>query len=153
MDTSIPIVTKSAKETAEVGEKIGSVLRESKSPGGEGNIFCLYGQLGSGKTTFVQGLAKGLGIEHRLLSPTFIIVRRYSIGKTFQYLYHIDLYRIDEQKGLEGLGLSEILSEQQSVVVIEWAEKLGDLLPKRRTDITFFRVSDNSHSIRVVHQI
>ena len=109
--------------------------------------ICLYGDLGSGKTTFVQGLAKGFGITSRLLSPTFIIVRRYQLKEPFSLFYHIDLYRIESNLALEGLGISEILSDALSVIAIEWAEKLGDFIPKRRLDIRLRALSNGTHEI------
>lgn len=113
------------------------------------NVFCLYGNLGSGKTTFTQGFAKGLGIHARLLSPTFIIVRRYDIPSTEIFLYHIDLYRLKNSADMEELGLSEIFADSGSITVIEWAEKLGDGIPVPRTDINFEVQTDGNHKITV----
>jgi len=141
MDFSHTTITKSANETAGVGEEIGNTLKPPL-------ILCLYGELGSGKTTLVQGFAKGLGITTRLLSPTFIIVRRYQIPDSSGFLYHLDLYRVEAEE-LEELGLSDILSDLSSIVVIEWAEKLGSWLPKRRIDIKFTVLSDGKHSIEI----
>lgn len=109
-------------------------------------IVCLYGELGSGKTTFVQGFARGLGITTRLLSPTFIIVRRYKLPEE-NFFYHIDLYRTSSTADLEQLGLSEIFLDPAAYVVIEWAEKLGELLPKDRRDIYFTTLDDERHTI------
>lgn len=129
------MVTTSAKET----QKIGAELAKRGA-----RIVCLYGELGSGKTTFTQGFAKGLGITSRLLSPTFIIVRRYDIPKSNKLLYHIDLYRVST---FEGLGLAEIFADENAIVVIEWAERLGDILPENRTDIHFSVLDNEQHKI------
>lgn len=91
MDHDHKIITESAAETAKVGETLAHELTDGGSPS---RILCLYGDLGSGKTTFTQGFARGLGITSRLLSPTFIIVRRYTIPGSEKFLYHIDLYRL-----------------------------------------------------------
>ena len=115
-------------------------------------IVCLYGELGSGKTTFAQGFAKGLGIFTRLLSPTFIIVRRYPIARQTGFLYHIDLYRVEGEKALLGLGLPEILADPDSVVLVEWAEKMGDLLPQPRIDVYFEVLEDGKHKIWIKKQ-
>lgn len=109
-------------------------------------IICLYGELGSGKTTFVQGFARGLGITTRLLSPTFIIVRRYELPEE-NFFYHIDLYRTSSTADLKQLGLSEIFLDPAAYVVVEWAEKLGELLPKDRRDIYFTTLDDERHTI------
>lgn len=147
MDNSIQTITKNAQETSEFGKKIGNSLRPIDKGGAV--VYCLFGELGSGKTTFIQGFARGLGITSRLLSPTFIIVRRYSLQQKFIYFYHIDLYRITSRNELEGLGLAEILSDPKSIVAIEWAEKLGKMLPNERTDIHFDTMEDGRHKINI----
>ncbi len=118
------MVTKSAQETQKLGEKIGAQLK-----GGE--VLALYGELGSGKTTFVQGLAKGLGIKERILSPTFVMIREYGD------FYHVDLYRIEDEGEVKRLGLEEIWGDSGNIVAIEWAEKVKNLLPEERVDIYF----------------
>lgn len=139
MDYGREIVTNNAQETAQVGE--GLVQDGAK-------ILCLYGELGSGKTTFAQGFAKGLGIPTRLLSPTFIIVRRYDLPKN-DLFYHIDLYRLHAKQEIEGLGLSEIFTDPASRIVIEWADRLGELIPEKRQDIYFSAMSDGTHKITI----
>lgn len=140
-----------------------------------GSVLLLFGNLGSGKTTFVQGLAKGLGIDKRLISPTFIIVRKYEVGlssrgeaerfhkneiatsfakgKTprndIRYFYHIDLYRTATQHDLESVGLPEILQEKDAIVAIEWPEKLGMLKPAKRWELHFETLSENTRSITI----
>lgn len=113
-------------------------------------VLALYGELGSGKTTFVQGLAKGIGIPHRLVSPTFIIIREYPLNlKNFRRFYHIDLYRIEPEMETLNLGFGEIFSNRFNVVTIEWAERLGALLPWNRLDIMFTVKSDSERYINV----
>jgi len=137
MDKHKTIITKSPQETQKVGEELAHDRPK---------IICLYGELGSGKTTFVQGFARGLGLTTRLLSPTFIIVRRYELPKE-NFFYHIDLYRMSSMEDLEQLGLSEIFSDPHARVVVEWAERLGKLLPKDRMDIHFTSLSNERHKI------
>lgn len=142
MDFNNPIITDSPQETARIGQEFGNYIKE------EGICtVCLYGQLGSGKTTFVQGVAKAFGIVSRLLSPTFIIVRRYNIPQSVGFLYHIDLYRIANEKDLIGLGLQEMLRVKNSIIFIEWAEKMGNLLPQPRIDVYFEVLKDGKHKI------
>lgn len=117
-----------------------------------GEVFALYGNLGSGKTTFVQGLAKGLGIKQKIISPTFIIVRKYNVSiknkvSSIKYFYHIDLYRIENEKDVRGLGLEEILNDKSNVVAIEWPEKIEKILPEDRTDIHFEYIGNNQRQI------
>ncbi|HYK08115.1 MAG TPA: tRNA (adenosine(37)-N6)-threonylcarbamoyltransferase complex ATPase subunit type 1 TsaE [Candidatus Eisenbacteria bacterium] len=138
--------TNSAQETQHAGK-----IFAKKLVGGD--TILLYGNLGAGKTTFVQGLAKGLGIEKRIISPTFIIVRRYEVlnsssseqsesrssrqARTIKWLYHIDLYRTQTEDDVKGLGIDEILQEKDAIVAIEWPEKLGSFLPKKRWELRF----------------
>jgi len=109
------------------------------------DIICLYGDLGSGKTTFVQGLAKGLGIKNRIISPTFIIARHYKINDLV--FYHIDLYRTETLHDFLSIGLDEILEDNLNIVAIEWAEKMKDMLPKKRIDIRLNVVDDNQREL------
>lgn len=138
------MVTSNSRETSKLGEKIANNLRGKR-------IIALYGDLGSGKTTFVQGLAKGLGIRKRIISPTFVIIHQYKIlphlGARCNAFYHIDLYRIENERGLEGLGLEEIINDPQNIVAIEWAQKFKNLLPKDRIDIYFEYLDENKRRI------
>ncbi len=149
MDKYQSIITKGSEETTKVGEKLGLTLIGERQKGQIPRIYplCLYGDLGSGKTTFVQGFAKALGITHRLLSPTFIIVRRYDVIKYNGYLYHLDLYRLQTEQQLHDVGLVEMLHDETSCVIIEWAEKLGSMVPKQRIEVTFASLADGSHRI------
>lgn len=143
-------ISNSHLETKKIGEEFGKNLKK-------GYVICLYGNLGAGKTTFVQGMAKGLGIERRIISPTFVILRSYKIknqkskvkiaSQNLKVFYHIDLYRIENEKEIEGLGLEEILNDKNSIVAIEWPEKLGSKLPKIRTDIYFENIDRDVRQI------
>lgn len=129
-------ITNSSKQTKIVGSDFAKVLKK-------GDIVCLYGDLGSGKTTFIQGLAQGLGIKQSIISPTFIIIRTYP-SKNF---YHIDLYRINNKRDIEGLGLEEVLSNSSNIVVIEWAQNLKSFLPEKRIDIKLSYEKENTRKI------
>lgn len=88
-------------------------------------VFALHGELGSGKTCFVAGIARGLGITRQITSPTFTLVNEYNSSPP---LYHIDLYRIRSAQEALGIGLEEYI-EAEAVIAIEWAERAGRLLP------------------------
>lgn len=133
------IITQSALETQKLGEKIGRDLAFDKL---RPRTLCLYGDLGSGKTTFIQGLAKGLGIKKRVISPTFVFMKQYQPS-----FYHVDLYRINKVEEAKDLGLQEIFEDKKAIVAIEWAEKIKKILPKRRIDISFDYVSENQRKI------
>lgn len=139
------IITNTVEETQQLGFDLSKKLQ-----GGE--VIALYGELGSGKTTFTQGLAKGLGITSRIISPTFIIMRSYKVrdmiqDSRFKNFYHVDLYRIETQRDIEELGLLELLGKKENVVVIEWPEKLSNLLPNDTKKIYFTYENDERRRI------
>jgi tRNA threonylcarbamoyladenosine biosynthesis protein TsaE len=143
-------ITNSFEETQQVGENFAYLL-----DGGE--VLALYGDLGSGKTTFVQGLAKGLGVVRKVNSPTFIIVREYEIKSMNQEagikgLFHIDLYRIETRRELMSLGLHNILHNPDNIVAIEWPEKSQGLLPEKRIEIHFEYLDEDRRKITIVSQ-
>src|SRR3989338_620872 len=145
------ILTKSAHETKSLGKKIATDLIRNHA-----NVLALTGELGSGKTTFVHGLAEGLGIKQRIISPTFILVRKYKIPishqpLTISHLYHIDLYRLEENVEAEvrNLGLEEIWQNPENIVVIEWAEKIKGLISGAATWIKFENLGEDERRIKV----
>lgn len=141
-------ITKSFEKTQKIAEDFSSKLTE-------GGIVALYGDLGSGKTTFVQGLAKGLGIKQRIISPTFIIVRQYKVrGKesAISGFYHIDLYRTETIKDIQSLGIEEIMNDPQNIVVIEWAEKMKNMLSTKRINIEFEYISEKERKITIIYE-
>ncbi len=140
-------ITNSFKETQNLGKKLAKTLK-----GGE--LVALYGNLGGGKTTFVQGLAMGLGIKRRIISPTFIIIRTYDLrpktkDQRLTTFYHVDLYRTETTADIRGLGVDEIIGNSNNIVVVEWAEKMRELLPKQRIDIYFEYLDENKREITV----
>ena len=117
-----------------MGRKIANKLK-AKSVGLSAVILALTGDLGSGKTTFVQGLAEGLGVKSRIISPTFILLKRYEVKlKTpaLRNLFHLDLYRLEHNvvEEVKNLGIEEIWNDPENIVVIEWAEKIKNHIPK-----------------------
>lgn len=140
------ITTKSFQETQKVGEAFASSLK-----GGE--VLALYGDLGSGKTTFMQGLAHGLGITRNIISPTFIIMRTYNIGfeskdSKLKNLYHLDMYRVENEEQAEDLGLKELMGQSENIVAIEWPDKIENILPADRINIYFAYQGDDIREIR-----
>jgi len=126
--------------------------KDGAFPLGCPRIFCLSGELGAGKTTLLQGFAQGLGLHTRLLSPTFIIVRRYGLENTMNVFYHIDLYRIQKEEDLKSLGLMEVFSHPYAIIAVEWPERLGKFMPQKRIDITF-EVTDEEKRKIIMKQL
>ncbi len=136
----IEIITKSAGETQKVGKFLAEEIIKEKKEKNKAVIIALEGDLGGGKTTFVQGFAKGLGIKQRITSPTFVIMKKYD------FLYHIDCYRIEDKDLLE-LDFKEIIDNKHNLVVIEWAEKVKKILPKNALWLKFEYLDKNKRKI------
>lgn len=119
----------SPSKTRDLAEGIAQEILDSRSHKGA-QVVALSGELGAGKTTFTQALAKSLGVTKRVLSPTFLVMKRFPLPQKnpFKNLYHIDAYRV-QAKDLRQLGVEEILQEP-NIVVVEWADKVKGILPK-----------------------
>ncbi len=115
-----------AEDTYEIGKKIGQEAQP-------GQVICLYGDLGVGKTVFTKGLADGLGITEPIQSPTFTIVREYEEGRL--PLYHFDVYRIGDVEEMDEVGFEDYVMGE-GVSLIEWANLIEEILPQKRTEIT-----------------
>lgn len=137
-------VSSSFEETREIAAKLASGLEE-------GTTLCLYGELASGKTTFTQGLGKVFGIE-RVVSPTFLIMRQYPVTthQTIKTFFHLDLYRLNTIEEIKAFDVEEIWSNPENLLVIEWPEKLQEVLPKKRLDIYFTANGENERIIKII---
>lgn len=114
-----------------------------------GGIIALSGELGAGKTILVQGFAKGLGIKDRIISPTFVLMRQHRIPQSPKTLYHIDLYRLEHESDIKKLGLEEIWSNPENFVLIEWGEKIKNLLPQNTLSIKIEKEKDDIRLITI----
>ena len=129
--------TNNSLETILFGEQIAKKILENRQ-NKKAQILALYGDLGAGKTTFLQGFAKGLGIKERVLSPTFVIFKKFKIQDSFFNLfYHIDCYRLKDSKDLLSLGFEEFSSNSKNIIAIEWSEIVEDILPENKISIHF----------------
>jgi len=127
------IITHSEKETIKFAADLAKKLK-----GGE--IIGLIGDLGAGKTVFVKGLAKGLGIKKTIISPTFVLMKIYSLSEKqekIKNLVHIDVYRLPKPEDIITIGASEYWQRSDTVTVIEWADKIKKVLPPQTKFIKF----------------
>ena len=146
------ILSKKTEETLDLGEKIGEKLKP-------GMLVALEGDLGGGKTTFTKGLAKGLGINEVVTSPSFTLEKIYRIknkkkGKNndknkVENLYHFDFYRIDNPKDMVGYELTEALRDKNGAIVVEWAEKIEAKLPKEKLILKFEYIDAETRKINL----
>lgn len=134
-------VTTSSKDTQKLGESLAKQIKP-------GMVVALISDLGGGKTTLTQGIAKGFKIKSKIVSPTFVLERIYQIPKKDWSLYHYDLYRIAPDDML----VEEILSNaQDNVVLIEWAEKIKGKLPKKAIQIKISILDENKRKMTVTN--
>lgn len=136
--TGLELITHSEAETEAAGEALASRLSA-------GSIVALRGGLGSGKTAFTRGFARGLGITARVTSPTFTIVNEY-VGTP--PLFHFDLYRLHDAFELDAIGFYEY-TERGGICVIEWSEILGDELPQSAVIVTLEVTGDEARKITI----
>lgn len=134
------IITQSAGETKKLGEKLAREILRLKSRK-KAPVLGLVGDLGGGKTTFLQGFAKGLGIKEKILSPTFIIMRR------FKNFYHIDCYRVKKPKEILDLGFKEIIANPKNIIAVEWADRVRKIMPQHTIWIKFEFVDNKTRKI------
>lgn len=139
------IVSCSDRQTRALGHALGAKLRGR-------DVLALSGKLGSGKTTFIKGLATGLGIKRKITSPTFVIFSPYPVPKRKAVFYHFDLYRLKSKRELEDLGVREIFAKPNSIAAIEWPQVAKHLLPRGAIQIYFQHGSNASERIIKIKQ-
>lgn len=123
---------------------IAKTLGESAQPG---EVYCLIGDLGVGKTLFSQGFAKGLGIEESVNSPTFTIVQEYPEGRI--PFYHFDVYRIEDPEEMEEVGFTDMIYGD-GVSLIEWANLIEDILPEQYVEVEICKDLDKGFDYRKI---
>jgi len=138
-------VTNNPKETEKLAgfllKKINnSVLKKA-------TVIALEGELGAGKTVLVRGLAKALGIKANIKSPTFNLIKYYKAK--VKVLYHLDCYRLNNHKDLEVLGIKEILKNPLNIVVIEWAERVRKILPRKHLKVHIDHIAERERKISI----
>jgi tRNA threonylcarbamoyladenosine biosynthesis protein TsaE len=147
-------LTNSSKQTRRLGYVLAKEILKTKLKRKKPFILGLTGELGGGKTTFLQGFARGLGIKERVLSPTFVIMRKFKIPikklpSPFFNFYHIDCYRLRKIKEILDIDFRKIISSTQSIVAIEWADKIRNILPRDTIWIKFKFVDKEKRKIEV----
>lgn len=130
----------SPEDTFKIAEKLG---KEAKA----GDVFCLNGDLGTGKTLFSQGFARGLDVQDSVNSPTFTIVQEYDDGRL--PFYHFDVYRIEDSEEMEEVGFADMIYGD-GVCLIEWAELISDILPEHYTKVTIEKDLEKGFDYRTI---
>ncbi|MDQ5949234.1 MAG: tRNA threonylcarbamoyladenosine biosynthesis protein TsaE [Patescibacteria group bacterium] len=142
-------IAHSLTETQKIAGHFVSTLNTISSGA---TVVGLYGDLGAGKTSFTQGVAQALGIQENVVSPTFVIEKIYELGaegQPFSHLIHIDAYRIETSSELLHLGWNEIISNPTNLILIEWPERVADIMPPH-IKIQFTHMQDEGREIEIM---
>ena len=124
-DRSLEFISRGPEQTRRLGARLGQLLQ-----GGE--VICLEGPLGAGKTVLAQGIGRGWGAVDPIVSPTFVLIREHRRSADRQRLLHVDFYRLEEPEEAWGLGLQDWMGEPEIVTVVEWPERALEVLPEER---------------------
>ncbi len=153
---SLEVFTEKFTDTKRIGRIFGEETRKRTTKKGA-LIIALIGDLGGGKTTFIQGFARGLGIKQKILSPTFVLMKKFKIpekGKKlknksagFEYFYHLDCYRINNPEEISILSLEKLMLGSKNILAIEWAERIKKIIPRNSVRIKFEFMDENKRKI------
>ena len=152
-------ITSSKEQTQKFASQFAKKLKG-------GGVLCFYGDLGSGKTTFIQGLARGLGVKENVTSPTFVLMKKYprrgaihcarqrgvinhAPTKCKTFFYHMDAYRLSNSQEAIDLGIEEIWNDKNNIIAIEWADRISSVLPEKKIDLCFESLGKNKRKITI----
>lgn len=138
---ALDVITHSPKQTYELGQQLGAMIRE-------GDLICLRGELGAGKTTLASGIGNGWGAREIVNSPTFVFVNEYSDSRG-RRLYHIDAYRLRDAADSQSIALDDLLDDPRGAVMIEWAERVKEVLPDEYLQIDLVAVDDHTRQVKL----
>lgn len=142
------MISKSREDTHAFAESVLAKLAPKADVGA--SVLALHGELGAGKTAFVQELASILGVKEKVQSPTFVILKNYSLEKgNYTNLIHIDAYRLDRGEDLQKLNWDMYVNNHHNLIVIEWAERIESILPKDTLHIDFEHMSETERNIEL----
>lgn len=137
--------THSAEETRAFGKKLAGEIPA-------GALLCLQGELGAGKTTLIQGLLEGLGAERPYVSPTFVLMKQYDLTTPsttgIKRIYHADAYRVGAKDFTE-IGFAEWCADPDGLVILEWPERIAEILPDKRMTLAIASLSENGREVVV----
>jgi tRNA threonylcarbamoyladenosine biosynthesis protein TsaE len=125
------------------------IARELAMSAKPGDIFALFGDLGSGKTTFTKGFIAALGVNREVTSPTFVIMKKYDVSQVanLSEVYHLDCYRFQDENDAKVIGLDEIIEQGDNIILIEWPERIWPMLENKAHKVEFKYIDENSREI------
>ena len=140
-ENTLDFISSSLEQTVRLGVRLGELLDR-------GDVICLSGELGAGKTALARGIGRGWGASRRVTSPTFTLINEYPRLPDDLTLYHVDCYRLETAGDVETVGLEEILDDD-GAVMIEWPERIVTLLPEERLWVAMRYVSETRRGLRI----
>lgn len=155
---------KNLQEMEKFAQSVVNKLPRSQAPG-KAVIFALYGDLGSGKTTFTKSFISAFGVKQTVTSPTFVIEKIYKlpvsfknengdmVQNNFKYIIHIDAYRLSSGEEMKELGWDEIINNSENIILIEWPEKISDILPNGIYNIYFRFIDEEKREVKYKQDI
>jgi tRNA threonylcarbamoyladenosine biosynthesis protein TsaE len=138
---ALDVLTHSPAQTYQLGQQLGAMIRE-------GDLICLRGELGAGKTTLAAGIGNGWGAREIVNSPTFVLVNEYTDSRGCR-LYHIDAYRLRDAADSQSIALDDLLDDPHGAVMIEWAERVQEALPDECLQIDLVAVDDHTRQVKL----
>lgn len=154
-------ISHSSQETQKIAADLAQKIIKTK----KGIVIALEGELGAGKTVFVKGFARALGIKSKIKSPTFVLMKKYVVSKSAKSrrrleshlesqgvaltFYHLDCYRVGGHKDLKIPEIKEMFSEEGGIVLIEWAERISKILPKKHITVHIDHIDKNTRKINI----
>ncbi|NMB92416.1 MAG: tRNA (adenosine(37)-N6)-threonylcarbamoyltransferase complex ATPase subunit type 1 TsaE [Parcubacteria group bacterium] len=147
----IKIFSESPEETQKIAAFfIKTILQKKGKVSKKALLVSLEGNLGSGKTEFLKGVAKAVKLKTRVFSPTFVIMKRFNLTHpVFKYLWHLDCYRLKKTSELKELGFSDIINDNRNLVFVEWGDKIKKALPKNHLKINFQIIGKNKRKLTI----
>ena len=143
------IVSSAKSQTSKIAKELAKKILKLKI-NSRAVVVGLSGELGSGKTAFCQSFAKALGVKEKVHSPTFVIFKKYELRiKNYEHLYHFDAYRIKNKKDIVVLGWKKIISDNRNIVLVEWAENIRKIFPKKHFWINLAHLGKNRRGIDI----
>lgn len=140
-------ISKNIKETKSIAIEFLVKLIPTKN---QATVVGLYGDLGAGKTTFTQTAGKYFGIKRKVNSPTFVIMKRYSLKhKNFDQFFHLDAYRLKSEIDVKNIGWGDIISNERNLVFIEWPEQIKKAMPKKHHEIHITHLKENGREFKI----
>ena len=140
--------------TAEETRLLGKAFGDTLSPG---TLVCFRGDLGAGKTTFIQGVLVGCGAQPPFVSPTFILMKEYDLdaptANGIRRVYHADAYRMERAEDFEKIGFTEWCADPEGIVLLEWPERIESLLPEQRIEIRFSIGAENMDARKITVRV